>query len=52
MHKKTGNIPGYLLTTQSDYGKMSVRTMGDMTFWRNSPLDGNILSQHGAPVKR
>ena len=51
MHKKTGNIPGNLLTSQTDYGKIAVRTMGDMTFWQLSPFDGTILSQCGAPVK-
>jgi hypothetical protein len=51
MYKKTGNIPGNLLTSQTDYGKIAVRTMGDMTFWQLSPFDGTILSQYGAPVK-
>ena len=52
MHKKTGNIPGTLLTSQTDYGKIAVRTMGDMTFQQPSPFDRTILPQYGAPVKR
>ncbi len=49
--KKIGLLPETLLTRKLKYGKMLVRTMGNMHFGQISTFVAIILAQYGAPVK-